>query len=124
VANPSPGHRADPGHTITLSREGRHVTVSFNGELVADTRNAITLHEKGHAPALYVPRSDIRMDRLVATGHHTTCPFKGEARYWSVVANGETAENALWAYDTPYDEVAGIAGHAAFYPGKVDIAVD
>lgn len=123
MANPSPGLRTNPDHTITLAREGKHVTVAFNGAVIANTRNAITLNEKGHAPVLYVPRADIRMDRLVATSHHTTCPFKGEASYWSVVVDGRTAENALWAYETPYDEVAEIAGHAAFYPGKVDISV-
>lgn len=123
MANPSPGLQAHPDHTVTLEREGKHVTVGFAGEVIADTRGAITLREKNYPPVLYVPRADIRMDLLKPTGHRTTCPFKGEARYWTLVSGGAMAENAVWAYDEPYDEVAEIAGYAAFYPDRTDIAV-
>jgi uncharacterized protein (DUF427 family) len=35
--------------------------------------------------------------------------------------DGKTAENAVWGYETPFDQVAEIAGHVAFYPDKVEI---
>lgn len=123
MANPSPGAKAHPEHTITLDREGRHVTVRFAGRTIADTTNAITLREAGYPPVLYVPLSDVAMKALASTDHRTHCPFKGDARYWTIKLDGKNAENAVWAYDRPYDEVAEIAGHAAFYPDKVEIAV-
>jgi uncharacterized protein (DUF427 family) len=55
------------------------------------------------------------------TGHRTTCPFNRDASYWTLSANGTRDENAVWGYETPYDEVAAIAGHVAFYPDRVTI---
>jgi uncharacterized protein (DUF427 family) len=60
------------------------------------------------------------MDRLTKTKLSTYCPFKGHASYFSFVGG---AENAVWSYEQPYDEVLPIAEHLAFYPDKVDIQV-
>ena len=59
------------------------------------------------------------MDRLIRTSHHTYCPFKGKASYFTL-SNGRTADNAVWSYEQPYDEVAAIKERLAFYPDKVD----
>lgn len=123
MSNPSPGAKSHPEHTIAITREGRRVAVQFAGKTVADTMNALTLDEVGYSPVLYIPLGDVATEFLTPSDHHTRCPFKGEARYWSIVAEGKTAENAVWGYDTPYDEVGEIAGHVAFYPDKVDITV-
>jgi uncharacterized protein (DUF427 family) len=70
------------------------------------------------APVVYyIPRQDVRMDRLVRSSHHTYCPFKGQASYYSLT-NG--AENAVWTYEEPYDEMLAIKERMAFYPDKVD----
>ncbi|MFQ5693930.1 MAG: DUF427 domain-containing protein, partial [Nitrospinota bacterium] len=50
----------------------------------------------------------------------TRCPYKGDASYWTVTAGGRTAENAVWSYEDPIDEVAGIEGHMAFYWDRMD----
>ncbi|MGO9080082.1 MAG: DUF427 domain-containing protein [Streptosporangiaceae bacterium] len=52
-------------------------------------------------PVYYFPRADVRFDLLEPTGHHTRCPFKGEASYYTVTAGGQRAENAVWAYPQP-----------------------
>jgi uncharacterized protein (DUF427 family) len=73
------------------------------------------------APVVYyVPRKDVRMERLARSEHHTQCPFKGAASYYSVK---DGPENAVWSYEQPYDEVAVIKEHLAFYPDKVDAIV-
>ena len=59
------------------------------------------------------------------TEHHTRCPYKGEASYWTIEVLGgagsiRRSENAVWAYRSPYDEVLGLAGYYAFYPNRVD----
>lgn len=110
----------NPGYNIRLEPAGRRVQVSFNGEVVVDTENAVVLHEQNHKPVYYFPRADIRMDRLSRTDHHTHCPYKGHCTYYSVAAGGRVAENAMWSYEDPYPEMKAIAGFGAFYPDRVD----
>ncbi len=114
---------ADTGR-IKLHRDGKRVTVSFNGTEIANTTQAITLREGSYTPALYVPMADVVQEHLIATSHSSHCPFKGQASYWSISANGETAENAVWAYNAPRDDVALIKDHVAFYPDRVTISVE
>ena len=118
MSNSGPGYEKHPEHKIELKPGSARIRVIVDGEAIADTTNAIALHENGYPPVLYIPRVDVRMDRLVRTTHHTRCPFKGEASYYSIIPNG--AENAVWSYETPYDEVLPIKEHLAFYPNKVD----
>ena len=97
--------------------------IKFKGEVIADTRDAVQLEEThvGHvvAPVVYyIPRKDVKMERLVRTSHETTCPFKGQASYYSL-KNGP--ENAVWTYEKPYDEMLAIKELLAFYPDKFDI---
>jgi len=49
------------------------------------------------------------------------CPFKGNASYWNASAVGEAADDVMWAYQMPFDEMLGIKDHGAFYPNKVRI---
>lgn len=110
-----------PAHTITITPNPRRVRIRFNGTIVADTGAALILAE-GSLPAVqYVPRQDASMASFMPTERHTHCPFKGEASYFSLAANGKTAENAVWTYETPLPQVHAIAGHLAFYPDKVSI---
>jgi uncharacterized protein (DUF427 family) len=98
------------------------VKVTYKGEVIADTRNAIALSEGDYPVVYYVPRQDVNMDRLTRSSHRTHCPFKGDASYFSL-KNG--VENAVWSYEKPYDEMLAIKDRLAFYPDKVDsIAAD
>jgi uncharacterized protein (DUF427 family) len=115
--NSGPGWKKHPDHRITTKPAGVRVRVKLDGEVIADTRDAIKLEESGHPAVYYIPRKDVKMDRLVRSKHQTVCPFKGTASYYSFV-NG--AENAVWTYETPYDEVSVIKEGLAFYPDKVD----
>ncbi len=116
-ANSGPGWKKYPDHRITTKPAGVRVRVKLDGEVIADTRDAIKLEESDHPAVYYVPRKDVKMDRLVRSKHQTVCPFKGTASYYSF-KNG--AENAVWTYETPYDEVSVIKERLAFYPDKVD----
>ena len=59
---------------------------------------------------------------LRRTDHSTHCPYKGHAGYWSIEAGGKKAENAVWAYPSPYDEMTAInlQNYVAFYWDRVD----
>ena len=101
---------------------GVRVRVTFNGEVVADSREAMRLEEGTYAPVYYVPRKDVKMERLIRTSHTTHCPHKGDATYFSL-CNGRTARNAVWSYEQPLEHAQAIKNHLAFYPDKVD-AID
>ena len=111
-------------HPITITETGRHVTVRVNGEVVADSDNALTLQESTYPAVHYIPLADVDRDLLQPSDTASYCPYKGDASYYSVVGSaGDTIEDAIWTYERPYDAVAAIAGHLAFYPDKADISV-
>ena len=109
-----------PDHPITISHNAKRVRVVFAGEVIADTKRALTLQEASYPPVQYIPRADVAMQRLAPTAHASHCPYKGDASYFSIAAGGKTAENAVWSYEQPYPAMAEIAGYVAFYPSRVD----
>jgi len=118
--NRAPGFAKHPGYEIRFEPCVKRVRVVFGGETLADTTAVRLLHETRHLPVYYFPREDVRMDLLTPTEHRSHCPFKGEASYWTVAAGGRSAENAVWGYAAPYDEVAGIEDYLSFYWNKMD----
>jgi uncharacterized protein (DUF427 family) len=114
------GFKANPDYRIIFEPSPRRVRVRFNGETVADSTAAHLLFETRHLPVYYFPRADVRMDLMTPTDHHTFCPYKGRASYWTIKAGDRTAENAVWGYPDPFDEVAAIKDFVAFYWNRVD----
>ena len=114
------GFKTNPDYKITFEPSPRRVRVQFNGEWVADTTHAHLLFETRHLPVYYFPRSDVRMDLLTPTEHHTFCPYKGTASYWTIRVGDRTSENAVWGYPDPYDEVAALRDIVALYWDRVD----
>jgi len=124
--NPAPGFKKYPQHRVETRPSTAHVRVTYQGEVIADTHAAVELQEDGGegkktvAPVVYyIPRNDVRMERLVRSNHGTHCPFKGDASYFSVAGG---PENAVWSYEAPYDEMLAIKDRLAFYPDKFEIA--
>jgi uncharacterized protein (DUF427 family) len=116
-----PGYKKDPSHRVATRPAGRRVLVRFKGEVIADSVNAVEMEEGTYPRVFYVPRADAKMDRLVKSSHKTYCPYKGDASYFSVK---DGPENAVWSYETPYDEVVSIGEHLAFYPDKFEIRAE
>jgi uncharacterized protein (DUF427 family) len=110
-----------PDHPITIAPNPKKVRVSIDGFVIAETSQALTLREASYPAVQYIPRTDAKADLLTSTDHHTYCPYKGDASYLTIHADGKTLENAIWSYEQPYDAVKDIAGHLAFYPNKVTI---
>ncbi|WP_321877528.1 DUF427 domain-containing protein [Paraburkholderia bannensis] len=109
-----------PDHPITIERNPSRVVVKVAGRTVADTRRALVLREANYPGVIYVPREDADMALLARTDHSTYCPYKGDCSYYSIVPGGERSINAIWTYEAPYDAVAQIKDHLAFYPDRVD----
>ena len=83
-----------PDHPITITANPKRVRVSAGDVVIADTTHALTLKEASYPPVQYVPRSDANMALLKRSERTTHCPYKGDASYYSVVADGKTLENS------------------------------
>ena len=110
-----------PDHPITISANPKRVRVTAGGVVIADTTHALILKEASYPAVNYVPRSDANMALLKRSDRTTHCPYKGDASYFSVVAEGKAIENSIWSYEAPFPAMAEISGHLAFYPDKVTI---
>lgn len=107
-------------HPITIEETPKRVVVTVGGRVVADSAKALTLREAAYPPVLYIPRSDVDMSLLARTDHTTYCPYKGDCSYFSITTAGERGSNAVWTYEAPFEAVAAIKDHLAFYPDRVD----
>ncbi len=108
--------RSKADHIKTAPAEKR-VRVTWRGEVIADSREALAMREGDYPVVYYLPRKDVKMERLVRSEHRTHCPFKGDASYFSL---GNEVKDAVWSYERPFDEARAIKEHLAFYPDKVD----
>lgn len=122
MTNPAPGFRDNPERDIHFESSPRRVRVKFGGEWIADSTDMVLMYETGHLPVYYFPVKDVRMDLLHPTDHTSHCPYKGHAAYWSIEAGGQRADNAVWAYPEPYDEMTAIdlQDYCAFFWDRVD----
>lgn len=111
------------GHKITIVPAEVHVEVRLGGQTIAESDRAMRLDETGLPARYYIPRDDVRAGLLQATAQRSTCPFKGEASYWSVNLGDEVYENIAWSYETPIPRAAGIEGLLCFYNERVDLTV-
>jgi uncharacterized protein (DUF427 family) len=60
------------------------------------------------------------MTLLERSDHTTYCPYKGDCSYFSIPLCGKRGINAVWTYENPYDAVAPIKNHLAFYSDRVN----
>ena len=109
-----------PDHPISIEANPSRILVTVGGKVIADTSNALTLREASYPAVQYIPRRDVVMTALTRSEHTTYCPYKGDASYYSIPAGGDRSINAVWTYETPFEAMAQIKNHVAFYPDRVD----
>src|SRR5205085_425012 len=96
----------------------------LDGELLAESTAAIALFESNLPTRWYLPREDV-VAELERSEKTTGCPYKGWASYYSVkLDGGELAEDLIWVYEEPLEEVVRIAGLLCFFNERVDIELD
>ena len=110
-------------HRITVSAPVVCVRVEVDGVIVADTAEARVLQEGSLPPRYYLPREHVRTDLLIATDLATTCPFKGDASYWTLEHDHGRHENIVWSYADPILEMREIEGLLCFYNERVELHV-
>lgn len=103
-----------PKDIVITPHKGR-VKVSFAGKVIADTQSALDLDEPGAPLRIYVPQADVDASVLAQSATHTTCPYKGEASYFSLKSADDEAKDAVWYYPDPCALVAPIKDHVAFW---------
>ncbi len=103
-----------------VETSSRLLRVVFAGETIAETGRALRVLETSHPPVYYIPLADIREDVLVPSARRTWCEYKGEASYYDVVLGERLAPAAAWHYPRPARGYEALAGHVAFYPGRMD----
>lgn len=108
---------------IKITPSNKTIEIKFAGETIVKTQKALELNEGSYPVVYYVPLEDVKPSAIEATTHVSTCPHKGQASYWTLCANGESAQNAMWGYFNPKNDVAPIKNHVAFYATKVDLNV-
>ncbi len=92
----------DPGMT----------TATWNDTVIAESDDIVTV--EGNA---YFPRDSVRADVLRPSSTRTTCPWKGEASYFTLEIDGRTNPDAAWYYPEPKDAAAEIRDRIAFWKG-------
>jgi len=119
---PGPGQESvwDYPRPPRLEPAGVHITVHFAGELIVDTRNALRMLETSHPPTYYLPPGDVAMDFLKPITKSSFCEWKGQARYFDIVAGDRRAEAAAWSYPLPSKAFPELKDHLAFYVASMD----
>ncbi|MEK6216764.1 MAG: DUF427 domain-containing protein [Boseongicola sp.] len=88
--------------------------VRAGGAVMGESKNVLELSENGYPARIYFPREDIAMAFLDGSDKSTTCPYKGDASYFSIVTKSTTIKDAAWSYESPLEDVACIAEHLCF----------
>jgi len=83
--------------------------------------NGMTLAESNEGQVVegnyYFPPQSIKREHFQPSMTHTTCPWKGEASYYDIVADGKVNKDAAWYYSSPKEAAKYIAGYVAFWKG-------
>ncbi|MGO9823202.1 MAG: DUF427 domain-containing protein [Solirubrobacteraceae bacterium] len=105
-----------PGTALYLEPTPKRIRVEVGGELIADSRRAMLLHESGLQPIYYFPPEDVRDEFLEPSDRHTHCPKKGDASYFTIRAGGEVVEAGAWYYPDPLPDAPSLLKDTiAFY---------
>lgn len=120
---PVTGHPHDAFKRIDVLRADRHIEVSLDGQVLADSRRAVALYETHLPVRWYLPPDDVRMDLLVPSESSSVCAYKGRASYFSV-GSDPAASDVARTYVEPLDEVAVVKDHLCFYSERTDLVVD
>jgi uncharacterized protein (DUF427 family) len=113
----------DNPHHITVDDVTEPVRIEVDGAVVAESSRALVLREGTITPRYYLPREDVKSELLVESDLSTTCPFKGNASYWSLILDDKRYDGLVWSYQEPIPGMEPIAGLLSFFNERVDVFV-
>lgn len=85
---------------------------TWNGATIAESDDTVVV-EGNH----YFPESALKREYVTFSNHRSTCPWKGQAQYYSLLVNGEMNPDAVWYYAEPFEAAKEIKGRVAFWKG-------
>ncbi|WP_418317863.1 DUF427 domain-containing protein [Piscinibacter sakaiensis] len=85
---------------------------SWKGVTIAESDDTVVV-EGNH----YFPEESLDKKCLTFSNHRSSCPWKGQAYYHSLMVDGDLNENAVWYYPEPSEAAAQIKGRVAFGKG-------
>ena len=83
----------------------------FNNVVVAESDDTVVL-EGDH----YFPEAALKRE-YTSFSNHRTSDWRGQARYLSLLVNGELKTDAIWYYEAPNEAAAQLKGRVAFARG-------
>lgn len=98
----------------------KRLQVRLDGQIIADTTRGVRTLETSHPPTYYFPPDDVADDALAAIPGRSLCEWKGQARYYDVIAGETRVPRAAWSYPAPSDTFAILAGFIAFMPAAME----
>ena len=113
------GHLRDPYHRVDVRHGSRHVKVSKDDRVLAESDRPALLFETSLPTRYYLPPQDVNGELLQSSDTRTHCPYKGDAAYKAL-----DGEDVAWFYDEPLEEAASAKGYYCFDPSKVTLEVD
>ena len=84
----------------------------WNNQVLAESDATIVV-ENNH----YFPPESINKDYFIDSNTHSTCFWKGEASYYSILVDGEENKDAAWYYPNPKEKANNIKDYIAFWKG-------
>lgn len=65
----------------------------------------------------YFPAASLNRDLVRFSNHKTSCVWKGQASYYSLMVDGEVNTDAVWYYAEPKPEAEMVRDRVAFWKG-------
>jgi uncharacterized protein (DUF427 family) len=90
----------------------------WNGQLLAESDKFETVEGN-----IYFPEETVKREFLRPSTTTSSCPWKGQARYYSLLVDGQENPDAAWYYPDPKPAARNIKHHIAFWRG-VEITKD
>ncbi len=84
----------------------------WNGTVIAESDDTVVI-EGNH----YFPPESVKREYLMHSNLRTSCSWKGEARYYNLLVDGNANPDAVWYYAEPKEAAAEIKGRMAFWKG-------
>jgi uncharacterized protein (DUF427 family) len=84
----------------------------WNGIVVAESDSYETVEGN-----VYFPESALKREYFRPSSTTSTCPWKGQARYYSLFSDGQENLDAAWYYPDPKPAARKIKNHVAFWRG-------
>ena len=98
--------------------------MSAGDDLIAESAHPVLVFETSLPVRAYISRRDVVPGHFAPSPTQATCPYKGDATYWHVHANGEKFPDAAWTYELPLAAAMKIAGHVCFGADGITVELE